>query len=160
MLRENKHRLSSDAEVATKAVADKLLSFAQKTAKAADVSVKTSVEAINSAFEQRYDVHGIVSSFAESGVKISGESAAELQSLYREAVELPTPYFEAKPMGLVGIGQIRAVVLPDNAPTKLKIALKEIGINVVEHKAGSEKSRIEAMNSDSVRNLKFSEEIS
>lgn len=32
--------------------------------------------------------------------------------------------------------------------------------DVVGHEAGSEKSRIEAMNSDSVRNLRFSEETS
>ena len=99
-LRSNKNRLSENAEEAAQEVASKLLSWAEGI----DSDKKSVVDAINAAFANRYSSSDIVRSFSNSGIRISTQSARELQTLYKQAVELPTQYFEAKPEREVGGG--------------------------------------------------------
>ena len=146
--RKNKNRLSENAAEAAKVVADEFLSLAKKI----DGNTKTVVDAINAAFANRYSTEDIAKSFNGKGIKISAKTASELQSLYKKAVELPTQYFEAKPQRVVGLDEIKAVVMPKDAPIELRQSLKDMGIKVVEYD-GSKESRAEALNS--VEEVKF-----
>ena len=155
-LRNNKNRLSENAEEATKSVATDLLSWAKKIGS----DTKSVVNAINSAFAHRYDVSGIVNSFSESGIKISRKAATELQGLYKQAVELPTQYFEAKPQRAVGLEEIKAVVMPsqstyDGDLSEIRAELEKLGVPVIEYDYGSKDSRVDALNS--VEEVKFSD---
>ena len=148
--RRNKNRLSETAAEATKAVADEFLVFANKLG-----NTKAVVNAINASFASRYSTADIVKTFGSHGIRISTETASELQALYKKAVELPTQYFEAKPQRAVGLNEVKAVVLPDSSGmAEVKAKLEEMGISVVEYTAGSNESRVEALNS--MENLKFS----
>ena len=149
-VRKNKNRLSENAAEATKAVADEFLALAKKIG-----DTKSVVDAINAAFANRYSTADIAKSFSSKGIKISNQTASELQSLYKKAVELPTQYFEAKPGREIGLDEVKTVVMPaDSSYAELKGKLEEIGITVVEYD-GSKESRVEALNS--VENLKFSD---
>ena len=140
-MRNKKNRLSEKAEDATKIVADKFLAFAQKIG-----DTKSVVNAINATFANRYSVADIVKSFSNKGVKISTKEASELQALYKEAVELPTQYFEAKPAGEISLDKANTAVVPKGVSTELRQALENLGINVLEYN-GTDESRVEAMNS-------------
>ena len=149
-LRKNKNRLSENAAEATKAVADEFLALAKKIG-----DTRSVVDAINSAFANRYSTADIIKSFNSKGIKISNQTASELQSLYKKAVELPTQYFEAKPGREIGLDEVKAVVMPaDSSYAELKGKLEDIGISVVEYD-GSKESRVEALNS--MDSLKFSD---
>lgn len=149
--RKNKHRLSENAAEATKAVADEFMALAKSIG-----NTKTVVNAINTAFTNRYSTADIVKSFKQSGIDISTETASQIQELYKKAVELPTQYFEAKPHREVGLDEVKAVVLPDSSDmAEVKSKLEAMGIPVIQYKAGSNESRVEALNSQ--EGLKFSD---
>ena len=142
-VRKNKNRLYENAAEATKAVAGEFLALANKIGNTKDV-----VNAINAAFTSRYSSSDIVRSFNQHGVKISTEIAREVQALYKKAVELPTQYFEAKPHRDVGLDEIKAAVLPNSSNmTELRGKLENLGIPIVEYTAGSNESRVKAINS-------------
>ena len=147
--RKNKNRLSENAAEATKAVADEFLSLA----KTIGGNTKAVVNAINTAFNSRYSTADIVKSFKAKGININQKTASELQALYKKAVELPTQYFEAKPGRSVGLDEIKAVIIPENAPAELKQELERRGISTVEYD-GTNASRIEKLNS--MEDLMFS----
>ena len=147
--RKNKNRLSENAAEATKAVADEFLSLA----KTIGGNTKAVVNAINTAFNSRYSTADIVKSFKAKGININQKTASELQALYKKAVELPTQYFEAKPGRSVGLDEIKAVIIPENAPAELKQELERRGIYTVEYD-GTDASRIEKLNS--MEDLMFS----
>lgn len=151
-MRNNKNRLSDNAAEATKDVANEFLSLANKI----DSNTRQVVDAINATFASRYSTADIVKSFRSNGIEITNETAVELQSLYKKAVELPTQYFEAKPHREIALDEIKAAVMPaDSSYPEIKQKLEERGIPVVEYKANSKESRIEAINS--VDEIKFSD---
>ena len=158
--RKNKSRLSENDEAETKAVASEFLSLAKEIGKTTKASTKTVVDAINATFANRYSTSDIIKSFNRHGIKLPNEVASEIQALYKKAVELPTRYFEAKPQRTVGLDEIKVAVVPkqssyDGDISKVMAELENLGIEVVEYEAGSDKSRIEAINS--VESLKFQE---
>lgn len=142
-VRQNKSRLSENADAETKAVANEMLSWAQQNG----TDIEAVVNAINKAFEGRYNVGDIVNIFSQNGIKISRDAAAELQALYKKAVELPTRYFEAKPQRIVGLEEIAAAVIPSDTSEHIKQMLSDRGINYVEYESGNDQARIDAVNS-------------
>lgn len=154
-MRKNKNRLSTDAETATKAVAQKFLSLAQQIAQESNISTKDVVNAINSAYAQRYDTKGIINSFKAKGIEISNAVAKKMQGLYKETVELPTQYFEAKPKRIVEINEIAAAIIPNNTSAELKQMLADNNIRYIEYAKGDDASRLESLNS--FDEVKFSE---
>ncbi|MBQ2396426.1 MAG: hypothetical protein II304_05215 [Bacteroidales bacterium] len=154
-MRKNKNRLSTDAETATKAVAQKFLSLSQQIAQESNISTKDVVNAINSAYAQRYDTKGIINSFKAKGIEISNAEAKKMQGLYKETVELPTQYFEAKPKRIVEINEIAAAIIPNNTSAELKQMLADNNIRYIEYANGDDASRLESLNS--FDEVKFSE---
>lgn len=92
--------------------------------------------------------------FAGEGYDISLETAKRLQTLYRDAAQLPTEYFEAKPRRAVGFDEVRAAILPDNVSDSVRGQLEKLGVPVIEYTANDEDARLRALNS--VENVKFS----
>ena len=92
--------------------------------------------------------------FAGEGYDISLETAKRLQTLYRDAAQLPTEYFEAKPRRAVGFDEVKAAILPDNVSDSVRGQLEKLGVPVIEYKAGDEDARLKALNS--VEDVKFS----
>lgn len=70
----------------------------------------------------------------------------KLIALRNDIASMPTEYFEAKPQRAVGFDEIKAVVLPKDAPQELKNALDEKGIPMTEYD-GTDEGRIAAVNS-------------
>lgn len=146
-VRRNKHRLSENAEAETRAVANELLNFAKNI----NGETKVVVNAINSAFANRYNTAGIVDTFQAQGIDISQRTAEELQALYKKAVELPTQYFEAKPGREVALEEIKAAVMPQTSENAqladMKTQLESMGVAVIEYQEGDKESRKSAVNS-------------
>ena len=92
--------------------------------------------------------------FAGEGYDISLDTAKRLQTLYRDAAQLPTEYFEAKPRRAVGFDEVKAAILPDNVSDTVRGQLEKLGVPVIEYKAGDEDARLKALNS--VEDVKFS----
>lgn len=152
--RRNKGRLSANAKADAEALGQEFLTLAEKVSKNAGVSLSQAVNAINNAFTSRYSQGDIVQSFKDSGTRISRKNAEMLQGLYKRAVELSTPYFEAKPSRRVGTEEISAVIIPDNTSAELRTKLAEAGIRTVEYEAGNKEDRVVKMNS--LEDVKFS----
>ena len=92
--------------------------------------------------------------FAGEGYDISLETAKRLQTLYRDAAQLPTEYFEAKPRRAVGFDEVKAAILPDNVSDTVRSQLEKLGVPVIEYTANDEDARLKALNN--VENVKFS----
>ena len=92
--------------------------------------------------------------FAGEGYDISLETAKRLQMLYRDAAQLPTEYFEAKPRRAVGFDEVKAAILPDNVSDSVRGQLEKLGVPVIEYAANDEDARLKALNS--VENVRFS----
>ncbi len=152
-MKRNKGRLSEGADAKARSVGLEFISWANELSRKSGLSVPSIVNEINSSFDGRYDVSSIINNFAQKGIALTNGDAGRLQTLYRKAVELPTPYFEAKPSGAVGVDNIAAVVLPDNLDGRLKAELSARGIRTVDYKAGDNVSRAKAVNS--LEDVKF-----
>ena len=92
--------------------------------------------------------------FVGEGYDISQETAKRLQTLYRDAAQLPTEYFEAKPRRAVGFDEVKAAILPDNVSDTVRSQLEKLGVPVIEYTANDEDARLKALNN--VENVKFS----
>ena len=92
--------------------------------------------------------------FAGEGYDISPETAKRLQTLYRDAAQLPTEYFEEKPRRAVGFNEVKAAILPDNVSDTVRSQLEKLGVPVIEYTANDEDARLKALNN--VENVKFS----
>lgn len=81
----------------------------------------------------------------------------QIINLKDELRNMPTKYFEAKPVRIVGLNEIQTAVIPKNASDALKQRLSELGINTVEYDPSVKGDRTAAVNS--LENLKFSKGI-
>ena len=153
-LRRNKGRLSEDADAAARSAGREFITWARGISDRTDAGIKDVVDAINGAFSSRYNADGIQTAFRSGGVEISREEASGLQELYKKAVELPTPYFEAKPRRAVGFDEVLAAVAPDTMDAQLRTELEAAGVPIIVYQDGDRQSRIDAVNS--VEGAKFS----
>ena len=155
-LRQNKHRLSEDADKAAAKMGKKLVDYAKDIAVVSNSSVKDVVASINTAFESRYRAEGIVASFANDGLIITQREAAMLQKLYKETVELPTEYFEAKALREVGFDEVRAAVIPESFAKNyadIVQGLRNYGVEVHIYEDGNDSQRLSQLNS--LKGVKF-----
>lgn len=86
-------------------------------------------------------------------LQIKPDTAEKVLQLYEDISNMPTGYFEAKPQRAVGFDEVLAAVIPNNASAKVKAALENAGVRMIEYAAGDEKSRLDAVNS--VENARF-----
>lgn len=137
---QNSGRLDRNANVEINKVAQSFLDLAKKISTQQNKPIQDVVDAINKAFAYRYDNKGIIDTFNKSGIGIEGGQASQIANLYRKTLELPTPYFEAKPGGVVDFDSIAQWILPDNIDQTIKDAFNQKGLKYSEYKAGDHDS--------------------
>lgn len=137
---QNSGRLDRNANVEINKVAQSFIDLAKKISTQQNKPLQDVVDTINKAFAYRYDNKGIVDTFNKSGIGIAGDQASQIANLYRKTLELPTPYFEAKPGGVVDFDSIAQWILPDNIDQTIKDAFNQKGFKYSEYKAGNHDS--------------------
>lgn len=116
---------------------------------AADNAMANIVEAVRNA-KTKSGIKNYINRY--SLVKATDSTVEDIISLVSDISKMPTTYFEAKPQRAVGLDEIKAVVVPNNASEELIKALQDSNINTLEYEAGNDKSRIEVVNNlDDVR---------
>lgn len=81
----------------------------------------------------------------KQGVKLTAEQLATAEQLMKEAQEIPTGYFEAKPMRVVGFDSIAKVIVPQDASQKLLDMMDERGIPYDTYD-GTDEDRLRVLN--------------
>lgn len=121
----------------------------------------TTMHKYDNSFEEEQNLSGIIAeaakgkktaaavkaAFRKEGYAISDGHAKSILALIDRAANIPTGYYEAKPQRVVGFDEALAVVAPDNAPADLLGEMRNVGMNVVEYKAGDEADRLAKVNS-------------
>ena len=98
----------------------------------------------------------VISIMNKQGYEVTSEQAQELLDFFKEARELPTQYFEAKPQRAVGFEEVASMVIPNNLDADLKQQLQNRGIKLVEYDPNIEGDRNRKMLSEEMQEYKFS----
>lgn len=88
------------------------------------------------------DAMRIQQAFSRQGYDIDGGLATEIAGMYRQAAEMPTGYFEAKPQRVVTFDE-PVCIAPDDCPPERLEKMKAAGLNVIEYEAGNDEQRME-----------------
>ena len=99
------------------------------------------------------DAMRIQQAFSRQGYDIDGGLATEIAGMYRQAAEMPTGYFEAKPQREVTFDE-PVCIAPDNCPPERLEKMKAAGLNVIEYEAGNDEQRMEIARS--LKGMRFS----
>lgn len=99
------------------------------------------------------DAMRIQQAFSRQGYDIDGGLATEIAGMYRQAAEMPTGYFEAKPQRVVTFDE-PVCIAPDNCPPERLEKMKAAGLNVIEYEAGNDEQRMEIARS--LKGMRFS----
>lgn len=99
------------------------------------------------------DAMRIQQAFSKQGYDIDGGLATEIAGMYRQAAEMPTGYFEAKPQRVVTFDE-PVCIAPDNCPPERLEKMKAAGLNVIEYEAGNDEQRMEIARS--LKGMRFS----
>lgn len=89
----------------------------------------------------------------KEGFRVGEEAVRSIREVFTKAENMPTGYFEAKPMRAVGMDEVKAVILPESADEQITERLAQKGVNVV-HYDGTEADRLVKLNQ--VENVQFS----
>lgn len=99
------------------------------------------------------DAMRIQQAFSRQGYDIDGGLATEIAGMYRQAAEMPTRYFEAKPQRVVTFDE-PVCIAPDDCPPERLEKMKAAGLNVIEYEAGNDEQRMEIARS--LKGMRFS----
>lgn len=99
------------------------------------------------------DAMRIQQAFSRQGYDIDGGLATEIAGMYRQAAEMPTGYFEAKPQRVVTFDE-PVCIAPDNCPPERLEKMRAAGLNVIEYEAGNDERRMEIARS--LKGMRFS----
>lgn len=101
------------------------------------------------------DAARIQKAFHRQGYDIDSGLAAEIAGMYRQAAEMPTGYFEAKPQRVVPFSEAAAIIAPTSAPAEEIAAVKAAtGVNIIQYETGNDEQRRELVNG--LEGVKFS----
>lgn len=96
---------------------------------------------------------------ADGFYNYTDELGNEFLQLVNDIANMPTGYFEAKPMRVVGFNEIRMAVIPDNAPDKIIEGLEDNNIPYKTYEAGNDTDRIQKVNAVDEVKFKVSSEM-
>ena len=82
-----------------------------------------------------------------SQLNVTEQDVADIVSLVNDISNMPTGYFEAKPMRAVGFEEVGVFVIPRNADVKLKQELLNRGYSIAEYDPDVEGDRQKVVNS-------------
>lgn len=93
------------------------------------------------------DATRIQQAFSRQGYDIGGGLATEIAGMYRQAAEMPTGYFEAKPQRVVPFSEAVAIIAPDSTPKQeVEAVERATGTNVILYKKGDNEQRLKILN--------------
>lgn len=102
----------------------------------------------------KYTLTDIRKTFEKYRYPITTEIAQDVKALLFDISEMPVNIFEAKPERVVGFDEVLAAVVPSDIDAALKRRIEDAGMRTIEYEAGSDESRLAAVNS--VEGAKFS----
>lgn len=73
---------------------------------------------------------------------IDRATAMQIQEVFRQAKEIPTSYFEAKPQRVVGFDEAVALLAPESAPADLMARAKDAGLRVIRYTDNADRIRV------------------
>lgn len=131
------------------------ISIMSKTERNQFMAIDNAMEAIVDAVRSSKTKSGILNVLKQyPQLTVTETTADDIVSLVQDIAAMPTEYFESKPRRAVGLDEIAAVIIPDNADSALLSRLEEGGYNVVTYEAGNEVDRAAKLNAQN--NVKFS----
>lgn len=86
------------------------------------------------------------------------EVAKNLYNLVKDIQSMPTEYFEAKLMRVVGLDEVKAFIVPDDISASTKAKLESTEKPVLEYTRSDKQSRLDALNS--LEGVRFSKDTS
>ena len=149
-LKANENKLSDNAEEAAADVGNKFVEFAEGISKKENTTTDKVVAAINKGFDSRYRAESIIGAFKENGINLNKTDAQALMNLYKEAVNLPSEYFEAKAMRNLTFDEVRVAVVPNSFAenhSDVIQGLRDYGIEVRTYEDGNNQQRVDILNS-------------
>lgn len=125
---------------------------------ASGYSFKNTVsEIMSQAASGKRSAAALTNTFGKEGLKITDSIVNEIIDIYNDAASVPTGYFEAKPMRVVGFDEVASIIAPDNADAEYLDSLRNRGFDVETYKAGDREDRRRVVNDVADReNVKFS----
>lgn len=73
---------------------------------------------------------------------IDRATAMQIQEVFRQAKEIPTSYFEAKPQRVVGFDEAVALLAPASAPADLMARAEDAGLRVIRYTGQEDRVRV------------------
>lgn len=73
---------------------------------------------------------------------IDRATAMQIQEVFRQAKEIPTSYFEAKPQRVVGFDEAVALLAPASAPADLMARAEDAGLRVIRYTGQEDRIRV------------------
>lgn len=73
---------------------------------------------------------------------IDRATAMQIQEVFRQAKEIPTSYFEAKPQRVVGFDEAVALLAPESAPAGLMERAEDAGLRVLRYTDNADRIRV------------------
>lgn len=73
---------------------------------------------------------------------IDRATAMQIQEVFRQAKEIPTSYFEAKPQRVVGFDEAVALLAPESAPADLMARAEDAGLRVIRYTDNADRIRV------------------
>ena len=151
-MRKDKERLKmlSDEEYKklVSALDEKIKTFAQDVENTTGTSmyeIRTIMIEAGGEYAKRPNAATIKRYMEKQGVKLTEEQLAAAESLMKEAQEIPTGYFEAKPQRVVEFESIEKVIIPETASIELTSAMDQRGIPYDTYD-GTEEDRLRVLN--------------
>lgn len=112
------------------------------------IAVDNAMECIVDAVRQSKTEAGILRELKQySQLTVTEKDVADIVSLVNDIANMPTGYFEAKPMRAVGFDEVGVFVIPRNADVKLKQELLNRGYSIAEYDPDVEGDRQKVVNS-------------
>ena len=119
-----------------------------KTERNQFIAMDNAMECIVDAVRESKTQAGIYKELSQyKHLNVTEQDVAEIVSLVNDIGNMPTGYFEAKPMRAVGFDEVGVFVIPRNADTKLKQELLNRGYSIAEYDPDVEGDRQKVVNS-------------
>lgn len=131
-------------------------SIADKKADNVFIALDNAMENIVEAVRLRKTKDGILQYLSQYHDGVTMKTVDQIVDLVRDIANMPTEYFEAKPMRAVGADEIKTVILPAGRYRNLEADLAKRGVPVVTYEYGNDADRLRALQSAEVSQYLFS----
>lgn len=153
-MRADKNRLQNvDVEVyedTIKALESRMRDFVSGVyyrTKTPDVIIRAALTEAGRAYAKGKTENAISRAFIQEGCTLTEAEIKEAAEIIKQAQNIPTGYFEAKPQRAVDFSEVQRAVVPDTMSAETIQRMKDAGVReVVTYPAGDEEARKAAVN--------------